>query len=106
MGKTHGFGRIHGLVIRHYPNSMLCSITLYAEKNVWVYDVLSTNPLNIKFRRVLSGNNLDAWLLLVQQLMTVTLTTEPDKFIWSLNSSGQFFIKSYYADLLNGHTIF
>jgi hypothetical protein len=58
------------------------------QKNVLVYDVLSANPLNIEFRRVLSGNNWDAWLLLVQRLMTVTLTTDPDKFIWSLNSSG------------------
>jgi hypothetical protein len=71
-----------------------------------VYDWDAANPLNIAFRRVLSGNNWDAWLLLVQRLMTVTLTTEPDKFIWSLNSLGQFSVKSYCADLLNEHTIF
>jgi hypothetical protein len=65
------------------------------QKNVLVYDVLSDNPFNIEFRWVLSGNNWDAWLLLVQQLMSVTLTLEPDKFIWSRNSSGQFSIKYY-----------
>jgi hypothetical protein len=31
-----------------------------------VYDVLYANPLNTEFRRVLSGNNWDAWLLLVR----------------------------------------
>jgi hypothetical protein len=38
--------------------------------------------------------------------MAVTLTNGQDKFLWSLTPSGEFSVKSYYADLLNGHTIF
>jgi hypothetical protein len=43
-------------------------------KNVLVADVLSNNPLNIEFRRMLNGNRWVVWLQLVQRLMGVTLT--------------------------------
>jgi hypothetical protein len=42
-------------------------------KNVLVADVLSNTPLNIEFRRTLTGNKWDAWIALVQRLILVTL---------------------------------
>jgi hypothetical protein len=38
--------------------------------------------------------------------MDVSLSNEPDKFKWRLNTSGIFSVKSMYADFLNGHTVF
>jgi hypothetical protein len=75
-------------------------------KNVLVADVLSNNPLNIEFRRSLNGNRWAVWLQLVQRLMGVTLTEEPDAFVWKLTTSGIFSVKSLYAHLMNGHTVF
>jgi hypothetical protein len=75
-------------------------------KSVLVADVLSNNPLNIEFRRSLNGNRWAVWLQLVQRLMGVTLTEEPDAFVWKLTTSGIFLVKSLYAHLMNGHTVF
>jgi hypothetical protein len=36
----------------------------------------------------------------------VNLTETPDVFLWKLNTSGIFSVKSMYADFLNGHTVF
>jgi hypothetical protein len=71
-----------------------------------VDEVLTGNPLNIKFRRILLGNNWDLWLALVHRLMAVRLTDDPDNFVWKLTTSGLFTVKSMYADLMNGHTVF
>lgn len=38
--------------------------------------------------------------------MTVNLSTEPDKFVWSLTPSGVFSVKSMYADFMDGQTVF
>jgi hypothetical protein len=64
--------------------------------------------INIEFRRVLTGAKWDAWILLVQRLMTssINLTSEEDRFIWKLTQSGSFTVSSMYADLLNDHTVF
>ena len=71
-----------------------------------ISQVFSAQPLNIEFRRVLSGNNWDRWVHLVLRLMQVRLSEEPDKFVWDLNSSGLFSVKSLYHDLVNDHTVF
>ena len=75
-------------------------------KNVVVNDVLSHNPLNIGFRRVLTGNKWLAWLDLVEKLMGVDLSNEPDKFKWRLTQSSQFTLKSMYVDYMNWDTRF
>jgi hypothetical protein len=36
----------------------------------------------------------------------VQLSNIPDKFVWKLNDSGIFSVKSMYLDLMQGHTIF
>jgi hypothetical protein len=71
------------------------------QKNVLVADVLTGVPLNIEFRRTLTGNNWEVWLLLL-----INLTEDLDIFVWKLNISGTFSVKLMYADIMNGHTVF
>jgi hypothetical protein len=75
-------------------------------KNVLVADILSNASLNIEFRRTLTRNKWVLWLQLVQRLMGVTLNENSDTFVWKLTSSGLFSVKSLYAHMMNGHTIF
>ena len=75
-------------------------------KNVTVAHVLSNAPLNIIFRRALTGDKRSSWLNLVERLMGVVREDVPDKFSWSLTHSGLFTVKSMYEDLMNGHTPF
>jgi hypothetical protein len=75
-------------------------------KNVLVADVLTGVPLNIEFRRALTGDKLEAWLRLIQRIMMVHLIEDSDVFVWKLNTSGIFSVKSMYAHMMNGHTIF
>ena len=49
-------------------------------KNQLVADVLRTRPLNISFRRALTGDKLRLWLELVSKLLSVTLTEDRDFF--------------------------
>ena len=69
-----------------------------------VAEVLGAVPINLPFRRTLVGQRRTDWFHLIEKLMRVTLVDEPDKFRWSLTLNGVFTVKSYYEDLLNGHT--
>jgi hypothetical protein len=73
-------------------------------KNVTVAHVFAQVPINISFRRALSGNKWNSWLRLCQRLMMVHLTNETDRFVWGLTANGLFTVKSMYEDLMNGHT--
>jgi hypothetical protein len=75
-------------------------------KNVRVSTVLAQTPLNIGFRRAFNDYKWNQWINLCQRLMTVQLTNSPDKFVWKLNESGIYCVKSLYLDLMNGHTPF
>lgn len=75
-------------------------------KNVSVATVFATIPLNIRFRRNLIGANWTRWLHLVQRLMMVNLSNEPDSFVWSLTPSDVFSVKCLYADYMDGQTVF
>jgi hypothetical protein len=75
-------------------------------KNVTVANSIKEDGLNISFRRYLTGDRWQAWLDLVERLMDVHLTDEKDTFIWKLTESGQFSVKSLYAELMNGNTKF
>jgi hypothetical protein len=82
---------------------------LYAivnHKNVTVASSFTENGLNISFRRNLHGDKWLSWLDLVERLMDIQLTDEKDTFIWKLTDSGQFSVRSLYAELLNGNTRF
>jgi hypothetical protein len=71
--------------------------------NVSVSHVLSSAPINIGFRRALSGYRWDRWAHLVERLRDVHLSENDDTFIWKLTESGQFSVKSMYLDLLDGY---
>jgi hypothetical protein len=63
-------------------------------------------PLNIRFNRTLTGDRWNSWVSLLRRLMNVHLSDEPDSFKWNLATTGIFFVKSMYADYMNGHTVF
>jgi hypothetical protein len=71
-----------------------------------VSDVLANNPLNVEFKKILSDAKWDAWIHLVQRLLSINLNDEEDKFVWKLSDSGSFSVKSMYTDLMNGHTVY
>jgi hypothetical protein len=75
-------------------------------KNIMVATVLAQTPLNITFRRSLNDYKWNQWLNLCQRLMGVELSNDSDKFVWKLNESGVFTIKSMYLNLMQGHTVF
>jgi hypothetical protein len=70
--------------------------SIVRRRNVLVSDVLANNPLNVEFRRILSDAKWDAWIHLVQRLLSINLNDEEDKFVWKLSDSGSFSVKSMY----------
>ena len=71
--------------------------TLYnivQRRNVSVQSVLGETHPNIAFRRALTGNKYERWLNLVERLMDISLSTQPDSFVWSLTNSGVYTVKS------------
>ena len=76
-------------------------------KDVSVHQVLhGAPPMNISFRRTLTGNKWEMWSHLVLRLLDISLTDVPDSFHWKLTKDGVFSVKSMYEDLMNGHTRF
>jgi uncharacterized protein Usg len=120
MGVKHeffsrGFFKVgNGMNTRFWEDTWLENISLAHQypslynivhhKNVTVAQVLAQTPLNITFRRVLSGNKWTLWLQLCRKLMLVTLNEENDRFVWNLTSNGLFTVKSMYEDIMSDHT--
>ena len=71
------------------------------KKYAIVAQVLSSNPLNIFFRRPLVGNNLQCWHRMVASVVDINLGEQPDRFIWSLDSKGVFTVRSMYVFLIH-----
>jgi len=63
--------------------------------------VLGSTPFNISFRRNLVGANLLAWHRIVASVQDLHLVDQKDAFVWGLNASGIFTVKSMYAALIN-----
>jgi hypothetical protein len=82
-----------------YPNLY----NVVQRKNVLVADVLASVPLNILFRRSLTGIKWTEWLHLCNRLISVQLRTTPDKFKWNLTASSVFSVKSMYLEYMNGN---
>jgi hypothetical protein len=85
-----------------YPNLY----NIVQRKHVLVADVLCHIPLNIAFRRNLTGVKWTEWIHLCQRLMDIQLSNEPDKFMWNLSNTGVFTVKSMYLDFMNDHPTF
>jgi hypothetical protein len=75
-------------------------------KQILVATIMSHMPLNIGFRKALTGIIGSRWLHLVRRLMDVNLTTQQDVFVWKLTTSGLFTVESLYLDFMNDHTKF
>ncbi|WVZ55695.1 hypothetical protein U9M48_006322, partial [Paspalum notatum var. saurae] len=71
------------------------------KKHSSVAHVISTNPLNISFRRALVGDKLIKSNDLVARIAFVQLDGQHDKAIWSLTKYGYFTVKSLYNFSVN-----
>jgi hypothetical protein len=72
--------------------------------HVRVADVLSETPLNVRFIRDLRDVRWQQWLHLVERLMNIQISNEPDSFTWHLTPSGFFIVKSLYVEYMNEDT--
>lgn len=79
-----------------YPNLY----QIVRKKSATVAEVLSTTPLNVTFRRALTGVNLESWYKLVACVLNTSLTGDRDIFIWNLHKSGVFSTRSFYRVLI------
>jgi hypothetical protein len=70
-------------------------------KSDTVAKVLSGVPLNVSFRRQLTGNNLVLWHSLVNRIVGVRLNNNADLFRWNLHQHGKFSAHSMYLALIN-----
>jgi hypothetical protein len=62
---------------RQYPSLY----NIAQRKQVSVASVMSRSPLNIEFRRALTGTKWSRWLHLVRRLMDVLLSNHNDVFV-------------------------
>ena len=107
MGKPQGSGRIPGWVVPPLKDQYPILYNIVQHKEVSVHHVLQdAPPMNMSFRRALTGNKWEMWSHLVLRLLDITLTDVPDSFHWKLTNNGVFTVKSMYEDLMNGHTRF
>jgi hypothetical protein len=63
--------------------------------------VLSRVPLNVSFRRKLTGNNLVLSHNHVTRILEVCLNNNADLFHWNLHQHGKFSVHSMYIALIN-----
>jgi hypothetical protein len=62
--------------------------------------VMETSPLNVVFRRDLSGQRLVSWNALLQRLANIQLQSGHDEFRWNLHENGKLTIASMYNALI------
>jgi hypothetical protein len=60
------------------------------KKGVSVASVLSSTPLNISFRRGITGDRLDEWLKLVSLVFLVNPNNNRDILVWQIKRDGIF----------------
>ena len=77
------------------------------KKHATVASVFDRVPLNVSFRRTLTGHTLTLWHDLVARISHVLLNDNADVFRWNLNQSGMFTVSSMYSALIsNGNVQF
>jgi hypothetical protein len=88
---------------------LLINTLLYitqCNRKIFLYTVLSQNPLNLGFRSLIVGAKWVAWLNLCKHVIMVKLTNDSDRFARSLTTSGVFRMKSMYKEIMNNHSRF
>jgi hypothetical protein len=70
------------------------------KKQVSVASVLHSIPLNISFRRALTGERLELWKELVRQVCDVSLNGQRDAFLWNLTKDKNFTVASMYTVIM------
>jgi hypothetical protein len=60
------------------------------KKSAYVRTVFSMTPLNVAFRRSLTGGNLQAWHEMVAMVADAQLINHRDHFVWRLHQNGLF----------------
>ena len=92
------FGKISGnqKLKDQFPNLF----NIVREKHITVAEVLSSNPLNVSFRRALVGVKLTEWYNLVASLLHINLNKGKDLFMWNLQKNGAFIVNSMYRHLV------
>jgi hypothetical protein len=86
-------GKINGLVMLLFGNSIRHYIALYVTKGILspkFWRILQT------FRNDLSGQRLVAWNALLQRLANIQLQDDHDEFRWNLYENGKFSVASMY----------
>ena len=71
-----------------------------------VASVLSSEPLNISFRRALVDEKLQEWLDLVAKITNINLVEGSDHFRWNLHKFGVFTVRSMYLHKINQNAPF
>jgi hypothetical protein len=61
---------------------------------------METSPLNVAFRRDLSGQRLVSWHALLLRLANIQWQPGHDKFCWNLHENGKFLVASMYNALI------
>jgi len=80
---------------------------LCGKKHATVTSVFDRVPLNVSFRRTLTGHNLYLWHDLVACISHVQLNNDADAFRWNLTQAGTFTVSSMYNALIsNGNVQF
>jgi hypothetical protein len=68
-------------------------------KDTMVAQVLSTTLLNVSFQRSITDDYLLAWYDLVSKVVSIHLTNGKDVFVWILQNSGIFSVRSLYTSI-------
>ena len=114
--KRGSFNVVNGLHTRFWEDTWLGNkplaeqypslFNIVRHKNVVVAQVLANNPLNVEFRRALTGDRWISWLKLVEKIMDVNLSDNDDVFLWRLTNTKKFTVSSMYSDFMHGHNPF
>jgi hypothetical protein len=75
------------------------------KKGVSVASVLSSTPLNISFRRGITGDRLDEWLKLVSLVFLVNPNNNRDILVWQIKRDGIFSTQSLYREMMKKERI-
>ena len=77
------------------------------KKHATVALVFDRVPLNVSFRRTLTGHTLTLWHDLVARISHVQLNNNANAFHWNLTQAGMFTVSSMYNALIsNGNVQF